>query len=41
VIGILLLIVLSNIHSAWWLMLIVGAIIGIITGKIGAQSSGG
>jgi hypothetical protein len=41
VLGILLLIALSNIHSAWWLMLIVGAIIGIITGKIGAQSSGG
>ncbi len=41
VLGILLLIVLSHIHSAWWLMLIVGAIIGVITGKMSAQSSAG
>lgn len=38
--SIVLLVVLSNVSSAWWLMLIVGAAIGVVTGKMGRNSAG-
>jgi hypothetical protein len=34
VLVVLLLIVLDNIHSAWWLMVIVGSVVGVISGQI-------
>lgn len=37
-IAILLLIVLTNVHTLWWLMPTVGAAIGILGGQMGGRS---
>ncbi|MCL6517456.1 hypothetical protein [Alicyclobacillus sp.] len=39
VLSVLLLIVLSSVGSVWWAMLLVGAIVGVITGQMALRSS--
>ncbi|GMA51314.1 hypothetical protein GCM10025857_26710 [Alicyclobacillus contaminans] len=41
VLAVLLLIAFANISSVWWLMLLVGVFVGIITGKIGVEGKEG
>ena len=37
VVSILLLIIMYNLHSVWWLMSLVGALVGVITGMSAAR----
>lgn len=37
VVAIVLLLIVSNVHSAWWLMILIGAVVGVFTGEMVAN----